>query len=769
MASPEEEKAWAQQLEKLLAHIESAKESRGRKSHRQAVLYPSLLREKSPSKAASLNPVPLPVENLPRHKGPCAGLQLCPTKSTTSAPAEEPAEEPTFSFSQLCLEEEALDMQVSPWLASELDFADFTQIERGGGAVPSWSQLSGGTQEARLEAQLLLGQLGVGTPGPGMHTPSCIVEPEPGVDAGAPVGLPSAGPVGLPSNPAIYPPASLVPSQHSAQLAVGCPPHLCSCLRTFPSQAEAFAFADAQNASQPFLVTLAPRVAAGDKLVAEAVLELPQLFPVPDAAPKPALMPVRAALASMKENVPRKSPVPRVPAAAWGPDAAGSHQRFREALRTLKTAAEGAASQACEAGQSQSSGESPPAKADARPGADGEPEPEAVAPVPLRQPAVHVFCVERSGRGGAFYRSFAAASYPAVWQQYHQTPALQRHWYEVIREGHPCHLYFDLEFPIELNPGVDGQALTQRLLVLVQKCLWNKFQLRMDARQHVVLLDSTSATKFSSHLVVKLPGHAFQDNAAAGRFVRSVLLASGTELTVVQGLDARTGQPVRSPFVDTAVYTRNRHFRMAGSCKGGKTAVLQTLHGQGVPPETAFMQALVGHVRGPVSLLQVSDPCALHDASGGPGRAVSRTGQVLSVPGAPPRVCWKQEGRDDSLPAAFVEELKVLAKEAIPFMERMATARAGQLTTRVRTLAFCGQQGHVAYGLAGPGCHYCENIGRCHTSNHAFYVVNFVSGHFAQKCYDPDCSGYRSAWMPLPPGLCCSNGGEPRGARVSEA
>lgn len=69
MASPEEEKAWAQQLEKLLAHIESAKESRGRKSHRQAVLYPSLLREKSPSKAASLNPVPLPVENLPRHKG----------------------------------------------------------------------------------------------------------------------------------------------------------------------------------------------------------------------------------------------------------------------------------------------------------------------------------------------------------------------------------------------------------------------------------------------------------------------------------------------------------------------------------------------------------------------------------------------------------------------------------------------------------------------------------------------------------------------------
>lgn len=96
----------------------------------------------------------------------------------------------------------------------------------------------------------------------------------------------------------------------------------------------------------------------------------------------------------------------------------------------------------------------------------------------------------------------------------------------------------------------------------------------MDARQHVVLLDSTSATKFSSHLVVKLPGHAFQDNAAAGRFVRSVLLASGTELTVVQGLDARTGQPVRSPFVDTAVYTRRggrRHVVGLRGCVGRRS------------------------------------------------------------------------------------------------------------------------------------------------------------------------------------------------------
>lgn len=53
---------------------------------------------------------------------------------------------------------------------------------------------------------------------------------------------------------------------------------------------------------------------------------------------------------------------------------------------------------------------------------------------------------------------------------------------------------------------------------------------------------------------------------------------------------------------------RNRHFRMEGSCKGGKTAVLQPLHSDEALPETVFMRALVGQVQGPVSLLQARGP-----------------------------------------------------------------------------------------------------------------------------------------------------------------
>ena len=55
-------------------------------------------------------------------------------------------------------------------------------------------------------------------------------------------------------------------------------------------------------------------------------------------------------------------------------------------------------------------------------------------------------------RSGAYYRSFAAASYPAVWALFRRTRCEERHWYEVIREGRPAHLYFDLECPAHLNP-----------------------------------------------------------------------------------------------------------------------------------------------------------------------------------------------------------------------------------------------------------------------------------------------------------------------------
>lgn len=47
--------------------------------------------------------------------------------------------------------------------------------------------------------------------------------------------------------------------------------------------------------------------------------------------------------------------------------------------------------------------------------------------------------------------------------------------------------------------------------------------------------------------------------------------------------------------------------------------------------------------------------------------------------------------------------------------------------------------------FAGPGSHFCENIGRDHQSNCIYFLLDLAAGMYCQKCYDPDCAHYRLA------------------------
>uniref|UniRef100_A0A1I7XXY9 DNA-directed primase/polymerase protein n=1 Tax=Steinernema glaseri TaxID=37863 RepID=A0A1I7XXY9_9BILA len=48
------------------------------------------------------------------------------------------------------------------------------------------------------------------------------------------------------------------------------------------------------------------------------------------------------------------------------------------------------------------------------------------------------------------------------------------------------------------------------------------------------------------------------------------------------------------------------------------------------------------------------------------------------------------------------------------------------------------------------GSRYCFNIGREHRSNHVYWVVNIKTFKCFQKCFDPDCAGFRSFEFGLP-------------------
>lgn len=123
--------------------------------------------------------------------------------------------------------------------------------------------------------------------------------------------------------------------------------------------------------------------------------------------------------------------------------------------------------------------------------------------------------------------------------------------------------------------------------------------------QYVLELDSSTADKFSRHLLLRVPGYAFRDNAQVGALARLLTCraealqhfylakakaqpgagaaTSGDGVSTAADTadmppeqQQTTRQPAaRSCFVDGAVYSRNRHFRLLGSCKGGKRAVLE--------------------------------------------------------------------------------------------------------------------------------------------------------------------------------------------------
>jgi hypothetical protein len=124
-----------------------------------------------------------------------------------------------------------------------------------------------------------------------------------------------------------------------------------------------------------------------------------------------------------------------------------------------------------------------------------------------------------------------------MWKSMMKRPAAQRHFYEVIREQHPCHLHFDLEFSTSLNPKTNGTRCVHVLLgqlhqlfrcssfvlaiaavvaqtklvsqdCLVHRTVWDLELLPM----HVLELDSTTPHKFSRHLLIRIPGYAFSNN-----------------------------------------------------------------------------------------------------------------------------------------------------------------------------------------------------------------------------------------------------------------
>jgi hypothetical protein len=90
-------------------------------------------------------------------------------------------------------------------------------------------------------------------------------------------------------------------------------------------------------------------------------------------------------------------------------------------------------------------------------------------------PGVKVWCREHKRErkaGESVVRQFIVASYATVWGRMMGSPDRQMHYYEVIQDGMPCHLYFDLEFDTAVNEQrvADGDNMVDRLIAIVKYC-----------------------------------------------------------------------------------------------------------------------------------------------------------------------------------------------------------------------------------------------------------------------------------------------------------
>ena len=105
-----------------------------------------------------------------------------------------------------------------------------------------------------------------------------------------------------------------------------------------------------------------------------------------------------------------------------------------------------------------------------------------------------------------------------------------RTFYEIIRGGLPCRLYFDIEYDKTLNASVDGDeamAIFKKYLVMqIHSILGIEISQDVISGQNVhnrniIELDATNAKKFSRHIIVLFPDNVvFNHNQHVEVFVK---------------------------------------------------------------------------------------------------------------------------------------------------------------------------------------------------------------------------------------------------------
>lgn len=327
-------------------------------------------------------------------------------------------------------------------------------------------------------------------------------------------------------------------------------------------------------------------------------------------------------------------------------------------------------------------------------------------------------------------RLFLSAHPEVFWHYDSQRHPSERCSYEIITESAVCKLYADLEFDIPHNPISNGPKMVEIFIKILCNALKHTWNVSCH-REHVLDLDSSTAVKFSRHLIFNLPQFCFVNNFHVGYFLKEVCndiqtsialnstsdLLQGTSIEDLQMLMVKDSKGNEKLFCDLSVYSKNRHFRLYQSTKKGKNAPLvvsaDNLHPIKSELQT-FLTTLVTYIKGDCKVLEFKNP---------PERA--KNTHFSKNPNV----------NVEAQPSPYPAVDKFVSKWVTP--------------GRVSSSFYFAASKIIIFNIVGN--RFCGNINRQHKSNNVKYVVDLDKCEFYQKCYDFDCSAYRSPPKPLPP------------------
>lgn len=276
------------------------------------------------------------------------------------------------------------------------------------------------------------------------------------------------------------------------------------------------------------------------------------------------------------------------------------------------------------------------------------------------------------------------------------------HWYECLVENKPSRLFLDVESTGAVDIGV------------IVAWFETAVQTHCGRPGHFQIIDSSSSEKSSWHVVCT---NVYLHNVYhVGAFVRRTVLSM-----IHSGDETLTAN---APAIDTAVYTKNRMFRVKGSTKYGSSRVLKhplpwsELLVQSPQPTEAVVTCLEIDGSKPGSTSTAPALLFQYDEVG--DQWIRTTGTV-STSAKVPTAC-------------------PLLRPVLDWLDHNKNANI------LRHKLSMVDTGHYIV----PACSTtCAIAGRTHKGNAIWFKINTTNQTVRQRCLDSEC-GNRSAFVPVP-------------------